>query len=127
MVKVFEHWRFARNEAVLKQSYSGERQINENIEEMSEEQLDFVLARFVSEVKREDGNQYPGKTFYEMMCSIHTFLRVKCKRNATLIDKRSYIFRSLNSALNFQMKEKAGQGIGIAVNQANFIPEEQEK
>ena len=25
------------------------------------------------------------------------------------------------------MKEKAGQGIGIAVNQANFIPEEQEK
>ena len=126
-MKVFEHWRFARNEAVLKQSYSGERQINENIEEMSEEQLDFVWARFVSEVKREDGNQYPRKTFYEMMCSIQTFLRVKCKRNATLIDKRSYIFRSLNSALNFQMKEKAGQGIGIAVNQANFIPEEQEK
>ena len=70
MVKVFEQWRCARNEAVLKQSYSREPQINENIEEMSEEQLDFVLARFVSEVKREDGNEYPGKTLFEMICSI---------------------------------------------------------
>lgn len=28
--------------------------------------------------------------------------------------------------MNFQKKEKAGQGIGIAVNQANSIPKEQE-
>ena len=62
-----------------------------------------------------------------MICSIQSFLIVKCNRNITLIDKRGCIFRSLNSTLNFQMKEKAGQGIGIAVNQANFIPEEQEK
>ena len=31
-----------RNEAVLKQSYNGEPKINENIEEISKEQLDFV-------------------------------------------------------------------------------------
>ena len=125
-MKVFEQWRCTRNEAALIQSYSGELQINENIEEMSGERLDFVLARFVSEVKREDGNEYPGKTLYEMICSVQTFLRVKCKRNVTFIDKRGCKFGSLNSALNFQMKEKAGKGIGTAVNQANFITEEQE-
>ena len=45
-----------------------------------------------------------------MIGSIQTFLRVKCKRNVSLIDKTGCSFRSLNSELNFQMKEKAGQG-----------------
>lgn len=51
-----------------------------------------------------------------MIGSIQTFLRVKCKRNVTLIVKTDCSFRSLNSALNFQMKEIAGQGIGAVVN-----------
>ena len=74
---------------------------------MSDEQLDFVLARFIAEVRKEDG-EYPGKTLYEMKGSIQTFLRVKCKQNVTLIDKTACTFRSLNSALNFQMKKKSG-------------------
>ena len=28
--------------------------------------------------------------------------------------------------MNFQMKEKAAQGVGVVVNQAKFITEEQE-
>ena len=36
------------------------------------------------------------------------------------------MFRSLNSALNFVMKERAGQGIGVETEQAKFISEEQE-
>ena len=61
-----------------------------------------------------------------MIGSIQTFLRLKGKRNVTLIDKTGCSFRSLNSELNFQMKEKAGQGICIAVNKANFITGEHE-
>ena len=50
-------------------------------------------------------HQYPGKTLYEILRSIQTLERVKCKRNATLVDKSGRTFRRLNSALNFQMKE----------------------
>ena len=46
------------------------------VNELSEEQLDFVLIRFISEVIRQDGQEYPGKTLYEMIGSIQTFLRV---------------------------------------------------
>ena len=84
--------------------------------------LIFVLARFIAEV-REDGQEYPGKTLYEVIGSIQMFLRVKCKRNVSVIDKTACTFRSLNFALNFQMIEKAGQGIGIVVNKANLITE----
>ena len=49
VLKVFDQWRLERNEAVLKLSYNGEPLINENLDEMSDEQLDFVLARFIAD------------------------------------------------------------------------------
>ena len=89
VLKVFEEWKKQRNEAVLKEDYSGEPVIQEDIDEMSEEMLDFTLARFVAEVRKEDGQEYPGKTLYEILRSIQMYLRVQCKRNMTLIDKKS--------------------------------------
>ena len=35
-------------------------------------------------------------------------------------------FRIVNSALAFVMKERAGQGIGVDADKANFMSEEQE-
>ena len=110
----------------MKQDYSGEPVIKQDIDEMSDEMLDFTLARFVAEVRKEDGQEYPGKTLYEILSSIQMYLRVQCKRNITLIDKKGCTFRNLNSALNFLMKERARQGIGVDVNQANLITQEQE-
>lgn len=49
MVKVFDQWRVERNEAVVKLSYSGEPLIDSRLNEMSDEQLDFALARFVAD------------------------------------------------------------------------------
>ena len=43
-----------------------------------------------------------------------------------MIDKKGCTFRTPNSALNFVMKERAQQGIGVDVNQANLITQEQE-
>ena len=125
-MKVFEEWKKQRNEAVLKRDYIGEPVIKQDIDEMSDEMLDFTLGRFVAEVRKEDGQEYPGKTLYEILSSIQMYLRVQCKRNITLIDKKGCTFRNLNSALNFVMKERARQGIGVDVNQANLITKEQE-
>ena len=44
-----------------------------------DEMLDFTLARFVAEVRKEDGQEYPGKTLYEILSSIQMCLRVQCK------------------------------------------------
>ena len=94
-----------KNEAVIKLSYSDTLVINNNLDEMSDKWLDFIfkLAQFIAEVRKEGGQEYPGKTLYEMI-SIQTFLCVKCKRNVTLVDKTGCTLRSLNSTLNFQIK-----------------------
>ncbi|CAB4023344.1 Hypothetical predicted protein, partial [Paramuricea clavata] len=128
VLRTFEKWRAARNHAVSSnnESYDDEPLVNTSLEEMSDEQLDFFLARFVAEVRKTDGAEYPGRTIYEMISSIQAYLHVECKRNVNLIDKTAHVFRNLNSALNFVMKERAGQGIGVETSQAKFITEEQE-
>lgn len=60
----------------MKQDYCGEPVIQQDIDEMSDEMLDFTLARFVAEVRKEDGQEYPGKTLYEILSSIQMHLRV---------------------------------------------------
>ena len=87
-MKVFEEQKKQRNDSVLKEDCSGEPVIQEDIDEMSDEILDFTLARFVAEVRKEDGQEYPGKTIYEILSSIQMYLRVQYKRNITLIDKK---------------------------------------
>ena len=100
VLKVFEEWKKQRNEAVFKEDYSGKPVIQEDIDEISNEMLDFTLARFVVEVREEDGQEYPGKTLYEILSRIEMYLRVQCKRNITLIDKKGGTFRNLNKLMN---------------------------
>ena len=71
---------------------------------MSEEDLDFFLGRFVAEVRKEDEQEYPGKTIYEMICSLQCYLRFQRKGPLFLIDKKGCKFRNLNSALNFVLQ-----------------------
>ena len=52
-----------RNEAVLKEDYGGERLINESLNGMSEELLDFVSPRFISNFRREDGKGIQGRLY----------------------------------------------------------------
>ena len=82
--------------------------------------MGYFLARFISEVRREDEQEYLGKTLYEMVGSVQKFLHVQCKRNVILVDEEGCTIGSLNSALNFQMKEKVAQGVGVVVNQENL-------
>ncbi|PFX23721.1 hypothetical protein AWC38_SpisGene11730 [Stylophora pistillata] len=87
---------------------------------------DKLITDYILEVRKEDGQEYPGKTLYEILSSIQMYLRVQRKRNITWIDKKGCTFRNLNSAVNFVLKERARQGIGVDVNKANLITHEQE-
>ena len=106
---------------MLKAEYSSEPVLNQRIDEMSDEDLDFFFARFVAEVRKQDEQEYPGKTIYEMICSLQSYLPFQRKGPLFLIDKKGCEFRNLNSALNFVLKERAGEGIGSVTSQAEPI------
>ena len=98
---------------MLKVEPRGEPVLNQRIDKMSDEDLDVFLARFVAEVRKEDGQEYPDKTIYEMICSLQCYLRLKRKEPLFLIDKKGCKFRNLNSALNFILKERAGKELVV--------------
>ena len=89
---------------MLKVENSGEPVLNQRIDKMSNDDLDFFLGRFVAEVRKEDGQEYPGKTIYEMICSLQCYLRFQRKGPLFLIDNKGCKFRNLNSALNFVLQ-----------------------
>ena len=92
---------------MLKVENSGEPVLNQCIDEMSDEDLDFFVGRFVAEVRKEDGQEYPGKTIYEMICSLQGYLRFQRRGPLFLIDiKIGCKFRNLNSALNLRRRGK---------------------
>ena len=64
---------------MLKVENSGETVLNQRIDEMSDEDLDCFLGRFVAEVRKEAGQEHPGKTIYEMICSLQCYLRFQRK------------------------------------------------
>ena len=90
---------------------------------MSYEDRDEVLGKFVAEVRKEGQKEYPGRTLYGLICCIQAYFRIECKRHITLGDKKGCNFRNFNSALNFQMKQRASAGVGVDVKQAKVISE----
>ena len=42
----------------------------------------------MAEVRKEDGQEYPGKTIYEMICSLQCYLRFQRKGPLFRIDKK---------------------------------------
>ena len=126
VLRVFEDWRKARNKLVLKDPYLGEPVYEKALPSMSDEELDDVLGKFVAEVRKEGQEEYPGKTLCEMICCIQAYFRIECKRNITLVDKKGCNFRNLNSALDFQMKQRSSAGVGVDVKQAKVISESDE-
>ena len=58
----------------------------------------------MTEVGKEVGQEYPGKTIYEMIRSLQCYLRSQRKGPLFLIDEKGCKFRTLNSALNIVLK-----------------------
>ena len=69
VLRTFKEWRTRRNRAMSfdDEKYGDEPLINQNLDEMSDDKLDVYLARFITEVRRTDGAEYPGRTIYEMI------------------------------------------------------------
>lgn len=44
------------------------------VEEMSTDSLNFWLSKFISEVAKQNGERYPSKTLYLLICGINRYL-----------------------------------------------------
>ena len=85
---------------------------------MTNVELNFCLTRFVQEVKKRDGSDYPRNTLYEIVMSIHKHF---CEQTRNVSFLNDPIFKDLQRSLDCVMKLRAQKGIGVHRRQAQII------
>lgn len=120
-VKLFHTWKTERNNLVkMDQSIS---YIHPDIETMTRDELNFCLSRFLCEIKKENGMEYPGQTLYDLLIEIQLYLEQQGKPYRFLNEE---CFVQIKNTLDHIMKSRTQAGIGTEKRQAQIITKEEE-
>ena len=80
--------------------------------------LKFALCRFITEVKKVNGEDFPGKTLYDIIVCVQFHLEC-LGYNFKLINAED--FTDLKYTLDNTMKQRTSDGVGITVRQAQVL------
>ena len=96
----------------------------DNILDMSVESLSFWLSKFVIEVRKENGEEYPPDSIYSICCGLQRHLRTNGREEVNAFG--DYQFATFRQVLDGQMKLLKSSG-GFEKKQAGVITEEIEE
>ena len=119
-VNTFNSWAISRNN----QRYEGDARKIRSLEVMTSEELNYWLSRFVCEVLKTDGSEYPPKSLLSMCMGIQAHLRINCKVNFDILHNPE--FETFRQIMDGKMKNLTRQGFGNTIRQAEAFTAEQE-
>ncbi len=93
---------------------------------MPETDINNHMARFVQEVRRKDGKEYPASSLNNIVAAVQRHLRENKRPEINFYDQRNPIFDLLRKSLDAKMKELTRNGIGHVKRQAQPITPEME-
>lgn len=94
------------------------------LNEMTKDELAYSLSRFIVEVKKKDGKDFPGETLFEMVMAVQKYLNLQGS-HLKFLDDESFI--TLKNTLDTIMKQRTAAGLGIKRRQAEIITVEEEE
>ena len=112
---MYNEWRDHRNSTV------GVSDIHcdlDNMSTVSVESFIFAMCRFITEVKKLDGSEFPPKTLYDIVICVQFYLKTQGLMWKILSDDT---FKDLRFTLDNVMKERTARGIGILVKKAQVL------
>ena len=113
-VKMFHEWREFRHSGGFDFIYCD----LDNKASITEESLNFALPRFLTEVKKVDGTDYPGKTLYEILICIQFHLE-SIGFGWKLLNQEC--FKGVKFMLDNVMKMRTREGLGLSVRKAEVL------
>ena len=94
------------------------------IDNMPVEQLNYWLSKFVCEVRKQDGNEYPPSSLLSLVMGLQSYIKVTAKRNLEILKNPQ--FEEFRQVLDAEMKRLSGTGRGSASRKAEVISVENE-
>ena len=108
-VNMYSDWRHNR----MSQGYVLKEIIDANLAVLntfSEHDLCFALSRFIREVKKIDGGEYPSNTIWEIIVMIQMYLHENSIYWKLFDDQK---FLGLHNVVDNTMKERHSMGLGV--------------
>ena len=112
---MYNDWRKFRNESIVLQSVQCDL---ENVGSFSKEELLGALCKFITEVKKVDGSDFPPRTLYDIIICVQFWLESN-GINWRLVSDGD--FQDLKFTLDNPMKECAACGLGNKVRKAEIL------
>ncbi|XP_051867999.1 uncharacterized protein LOC127568373 [Pristis pectinata] len=130
-VRVWDEWGKTRNSYIMEQGVQRNElflYVPELCYEITHDELNFWLCRFVLEVRRQDGSEYPPNSLRLLCCSILRHLRENCRRSdIDFFNKLKPDFAEFRTTLDNRMKQLQRLGIGLVRKQAQPYTEDDEE
>lgn len=121
---VFEEYNNARNTNILN-TFSTELMVLKNLNEMSKSDMEFILPKFINDVRKKDGSKYPPESLRQLVCALFHYLRYEVEQNWDFF--RDSNFSLARKALDASMKCATKEGLGLNKRKAEFISNELEE
>jgi hypothetical protein len=121
-VDLFQHWQLNRNE-VAETRCSNLSPIRVKLENMSVDELNFCISRFLCEAKKVDGTDYPADTVHSLVICLQLFMDTRGQQYKFLSDP---LFQQIRNTLDNVMKERTRNHVGGPKKQAQIITTEEE-
>ena len=119
---MYNDWRDERL-ATLQYNYSIHSSDLRSLEKLTKPEFAESLCLFIPEVRKRSGEHYPGKTLYQMVIAIQSFLN-NSKIPWKLIDGPEFI--EVRTVLDNVMMERTEMNLGVNSRQADLITVEME-
>ena len=117
-------YRNSRHETFFE--FNGET-IPEDICELSNKDLNFWMQRFIAEIRREDGTDYPPNTLTQIVAGLQRHLRNRCSdRQFNFFKDSDLEFAEFRKTLDGRMKYLTSQGIGVQKKRCDPVTEADE-
>ena len=112
---MYRNWRNYRNSSSDLESVECDL---DDVSTITQDSFIYAVIRFLTEVKKMDGSDFPGKTLYDILVCIQFYLETKGFAWKLLNDE---VFHNVKFTLDNLMKIHTSMGLGVSVKKAQLL------
>lgn len=94
---------------------------------MDAESMNYWLERFIMETRKKNGDEYPPKSLYYIVCGLLRHCRDMNVNDKNFLDQKDGRFAHFRRVLDAKMKDLLSKGLGTKVRRADPVSEDDEE
>ncbi|CAC5417811.1 unnamed protein product [Mytilus coruscus] len=94
---------------------------------MNAECMNYWLERFVMETRKQNGDEYPPKSLYYIVCGLLRHCRDMNVHDKNFLDQKDGRFAHFRRVLDAKMKDLLSKGLGTKVRRADPVSDDDEE